>query len=225
MKGEKDLPFELRAIIFDLDGVLVDSEDLHTRAKVSTLAHFGLQSPPQLFDQFKGRTDAMFFQELLSQNPHWDIHWKTLVSYKTQEFIRLYPELKPIPGAKDFIQTALTRSLSLAVVTSATERSQEVAFDLLNLRESFSVVINASHVNNHKPHPEPYLLAKDKLGPELSNHSLVIEDSPSGIQAAKAAGLFVIGITTTFPSTLLKKAGADHITESYSNLKAKLFKI
>src|SRR6478736_8205373 len=104
--SEELFPEALAGIFFDLDGVLVDSEKLHARTKKETLQHFGVDVGMEVCLEFCGQTDEDFFAAMRARYPQLKTDIDTLLQYKTEAFIHLYPELQPIPGALQFINQA-----------------------------------------------------------------------------------------------------------------------
>lgn len=129
----------IKHIIFDLDGVLVDSEHLHAKAKRETLTHFGISHHVD-YESFNGLTDQDFFQAMKVANPQLTTDMNTLLTFNRNKFISFYPEVHPIEGAKDFLTAAIEREIKLSNVTSATKMSQEQALKLLKVYDHFSII-------------------------------------------------------------------------------------
>lgn len=211
----------LKNIIFDQDGVLIESEHLHAESKKITLEHHGIHLPHYSFDKYTGRTDNAFWDEIRTEYPQLSIDNVSLNHHKKDIYTQMMSELRAIHGAVEFIDWARAQGKTLGVVTSSDTFYQTIAFKFLEISEKIDYVVNADAVLKHKPDPEPYLKMKEILGGD-SSQSIVIEDSPSGIQAAKGAGLFVVGLTTSFEAERLKLAGADLIVANYEELKKHL---
>jgi len=208
-------------LIFDMDGVLVDSEPLHKRAKQMAFQEFGIQFPGSTYDNYKGRPDATMFQEVLAGRSVDEI--AEILHRKHQFFEKIEHELQPIPGAADFVKWASGR-YRLALATSATPRNRAVALQALGIADYFEVVVDTARFQRPKPDPEIFGVAMRDLG--LSPMDCwIIEDSLAGIQAAEAAGCYTVGITTTFDAGSLSAAGADLIVESFQELRSALEKL
>ena len=204
-----------------MDGVLVDSEPLHKRAKQMAFQEFGIQFPASTYDNYKGRPDATMFQEVLAGKSVDEI--AQILHRKHQFFEKIEHELHPIPGAGEFVKWASGR-YRLALATSATPRNRAAALQTLGVADYFEVVVDTARFRHPKPDPEIFMVAMRDLG--LSPRDCwIIEDSLAGIQAAKASGCYTVGITTTFDAGSLSSAGADMIVESFQELRSALEKL
>ena len=207
-----------QAILFDLDGVLVLSEAIHDRAREAVLDHYGIFIPEDEQALFRGQTTEAVFEQVSRDFARGRVSAEEMVELKR----RLYYEqaerdLAPVPGALDFVRRLAEADVRLAVVTSATRESQGFAFERFGLAPYFSAVVTADDVARGKPDPEPYRLGAERLGVAPSN-CLVIEDAVSGIRAAKAAGCTAAGLTTSFPASALREAGADAVVDDFEAL-------
>jgi beta-phosphoglucomutase len=209
------------ALIFDFDGVIIDSEPLHAEAKRLTLEHFQIPYPPGLFSNFKGRTDADFFYYVASELAQGSASESELDGFKRQQYLVLFEEVKLVPGVLDFIKTARRKFARIGLASSATLRDFSLAMHKYPLESWFDVIITGEDTLRHKPHPEPYLKALAALRVSAAD-SLVIEDSPNGILSAKSACCTVIAITTTFSAAQLSAAGADFVVPSFAGLEQAL---
>lgn len=196
----------------------MDSEPLHKRAKELAFRDFGLQFPASTYDSYKGRPDATMFHEVLSGKSVDDI--AEVLHRKHQWFEKMEHELQPIPGAADFVKWA-AEQYRLALATSATPRNRAAALQTLGVADYFEAVVDTARFHRPKPDPEIFIVAMRDLG--LSPRDCwIIEDSLAGIQAAKAASCYTVGITTTFDAGSLSAAGADMIVESFQELRSAL---
>ena len=212
---------QYKAIIFDLDGVVINTEPLHARAKRMAFEHYGVDVPEDMYAEFRGRADRDMVEGVVEQFGPPSLEWKKVLARKDELFNELEHEIELIPGVADFIALARQHFEKLAMVTSATRRNQEYALRRFGLESFFDVVVTANETTRTKPDPEPYLTALSKLAiePELC---LVVEDSTHGIAAANAAGCEVVAITTSFSSDELAKANPRHIVGSYKELTSLL---
>jgi HAD superfamily hydrolase (TIGR01509 family) len=213
----------LQALIFDMDGVLVNSEFLHQQAGAQALLDHGIQVPfAELHSQFKGQTDWDMFQKIMQmESPRFgsldqDKLIQSLITTKGQVFQKLLPQVTLIPGVKRFLQQSRVYYAQLGLTTSAARWEQTAIFETFELGSFFEVVVTADDVKRAKPDPEPYRLTVAQLGGVRCG---VIEDSLHGIQSAKEAGCLVIGITTSFSHNELQEAGAMITVDSYSELQ------
>jgi len=208
---------EFQAILFDLDGVIVLSEDLHARAKQVTLEKYGIAYPDSLFKDFKGRPDLVFWNYVSEKLAYGRFSVDELDSHKRSIFLSISDEMTTVPGALDFIAKARESFPHMALVSSATEPDLMVSEKRFGLLKWFDVVQLGEDTLHHKPHPEPYLKALCKLGVPASR-AVVIEDSPNGIRSACAAGCKVIGITTGFTAAELMEAGAEVVATDFREI-------
>ena len=178
------------AVIFDMDGVLIDSEPLHMKAKLETFRAFELDVPQAIFSSFYGRTDFDVIGEVVERF-----------------------------GVLDLLRDLKRRGMRLALVTSASPANKALAFRRFDLGRFFEFALTSADVRRHKPDPEPYQTAVDRL--EVSpRQTLVIEDSPNGIRSARGAGCAVVGLTTTFPPDELRAAGAEPVFDDTDSLRS-----
>jgi beta-phosphoglucomutase len=206
-----------QACIFDFDGVIIDSEPLHARAKQATLDNFQIEYPPTLFTDTKATTDKMFF-EFVSNNLAGEVATaEEMDAFKRQVYLNLFENVRLVTGIQEFLPLARRTFKKLGLATSATVRDFSLAEQKYQLRRWFDIIITSEDTTMHKPNPEPYLKAMSKLGVAGSD-TLVIEDSPNGIQAAKSADCTVAAITTGFEPNELRLAGADMIVASFAEL-------
>lgn len=188
----------LKAIIFDMDGVLVDSEPFIREAAVNMFAERGVTVQPEDFLPFTGAGEDRFIGGVAEKydvalDPERD-------KDRTYE---IYGEiakgkLHPLPGVHDFIDRARSKGLKLAVASAADKVKVEINLREMGLsREIFDAVVTGSDVTHKKPDPEIFLKAAELMGMQPAE-CLVAEDAMNGIKAARAAGMRCLGITTSF---------------------------
>jgi HAD superfamily hydrolase (TIGR01509 family) len=207
----------IQAIIFDLDGVIIDSEALHNEAVAAAVATRGFIVPDTLFDEFMGVPDAALLDHI---NRHYlggrcDV--AELLADKQAAYLGVAHQVRAIPGAVEFIHAARPHFQAFALATSALKTNQQLAFDQLDLHRFFDAVVTADDVTRTKPDPQPYLLAVDRLGLHAGK-CVVIEDSLNGVRAGKGAGCTVLGLTTTYSAGALSAAGADRVCASFDEI-------
>ncbi len=208
---------DFQAVIFDLDGVIINSEELHARAKRRTLDRFDIQYSENIFDDFKGRPDLDFWSYVVHKLTGDTFSVSCLDGYKRIVYISLADEISLIPGVMEFIRQMRESFPRMALVSSATMPDFSIADQKFSLKPWFDQMILGEDTEMHKPHPEPYLMALTRLGAKAPE-TIVIEDSPNGVKSAKAAGCYVLGIATGFTTSELKAAGADHAAETFEAL-------
>ena len=210
---------QFSALIFDMDGVIVDTEALHAEAKRTTFEHYQLEVPENLYAEFRGRSDEDMVEHVVREFGPARLSAADVLNYKHAVFRTLHEKVAPVDGVLDFIRQARRHFDKLAVTTSATKDNQEFTFDKFDLQPYFDVVVTAKEIRRTKPHPDPYLITTRQLGLDPAS-CLVIEDSKNGILSAKAAGCVVVAITTSFSKSELKEANAeyDYVVDSYPEL-------
>jgi HAD superfamily hydrolase (TIGR01509 family) len=203
------------AVIFDLDGVIIDSEPLHERATRAAGAEHGIDVPDAVFDAFRGQTDEAIAAHLAERAD--DVAPSAILAAKHAAYEALIDDLTLMPRVLDLIQALTAQRRPLALVTSAARRDQERTFARFDLAPYFRVVVTAGDVSQAKPHPEPYQQAVQRL--EIAPSACwVIEDSTHGVTAARRAGCHVVGFCSSFAAPALKEAGAHHTIHAYDEL-------
>ncbi len=205
-----------RALIFDLDGVIIDSEPLHEKAKKVTFDRYGLQVAEHEYRAFQGKPDRDMIEHVVRVCADGLLDVDEVIAIKQSVYRDLVHELKPVPGAISFIQRA-ARHYTLALTTSAVPANQQIPFDMFGLHSYFKLVVTADDISRPKPDPEPYEVTLRKLGMKGEN-CLVIEDSVNGVLSAAGAGCFVAGLTTSFAPGELREAGAHFTVDSFREL-------
>jgi HAD superfamily hydrolase (TIGR01509 family) len=196
----------IKGVLFDMDGVLVDSEEFMCEAAIRMFSEKGLLVKKEDFLPFVGAGENRYLGGV-AEKYSCDFN---LEKDKTRAY-QIYAEitigkLVPLPGVHDFINRCRSRSLKLAVATSADRVKMEINLAALGLPENtFDHTVNGLEVERKKPFPEIYLEAALRLGLQ-PEECLVVEDAVSGIDAAKAAGCKCLALTTSFPSEKLVRA-------------------
>lgn len=204
-------------LIFDMDGVIINSEELHARAKRMTLHKYDISYPENIFDDFKGRPDLDFWRYVVRELSFEQYSVAGLDGYKRNVYISLADELSLVPGVMDFIRNVGPNFSRIGLVSSATRADFAVAEAKFRLQQWFDVIVLGEDTRHHKPHPEPYLKAMTLLKTRPAE-TMVVEDSPNGVISAKSAGCHVVAITTSFPEEQLQRAGADFVAGSFDEI-------
>ena len=207
----------ITALIFDMDGVLIDSEPAHKLAKQRAFAQSGITLPEAVYDQYKGRPDETMMSELVPTLPSLEVGVQEMLLRKHREFEAVEHLAQPIAGAKDFVIWAKTK-FRIALATSATSRNRQAALKTLGLSHAFDFIVDASGFSIPKPDPQIFQIALRGLN-AAPTECLVIEDSLAGVIAGKAAGCRVAAIATSFKEELLQRAGADQVIHSFKDLR------
>ena len=205
-------------ILFDLDGVVIDSEPLHCKTKALALDVFQIQYPEDIFDKFKGVPEDKFFM-YVSEYLDPQHRSYTLLQKKRQEILAEFlPELPTVDGFFDFIKFLKNKNIRTVLVTSSTNQELVNIDKHLNILTLFDKIVSADSTKKHKPNPDPYLKALEIIQVNKEN-TIVIEDSPNGIISGKKAGCRVYALTTSFSKEDLTQAGADKIFDDFEQLK------
>jgi len=203
-------------VVFDLDGVIVDSHPLHKRAWRGFLASVGKEvSESDLDFILEGRRRRDILIHFLGDLS--DTEVQEYGNKKDEYFRQASSELEPVPGTVEFIRTVKKAGLRLAVATSASRQRAQWTLQQLNLAEYFDVVVTGDDVLQSKPDPTIYRLAAQRL--EVSPERLVaIEDSVCGVRSAESAGLRCLGIATGRNVHPLILSGADRVVSTLVGL-------
>lgn len=195
----------LKGVLFDLDGVLVDTMKLHDEAWRKAIAKYGLEVSKEEIYRREGEKGTVTAHDLLvkaGQNPYPEMIQNLI--FEKEKIFKKYPKAQIFPGAFTCVEFLHRQGHALALVTGSFLAEVQVTLpdDFLKL---FKAVITADSVHYGKPHPEPYLLALEKLGLRPSQ-AVVIENAPYGIRSAKAAGLACVAVETSLPRSYLLEA-------------------
>jgi beta-phosphoglucomutase len=195
-----------RGVVFDLDGVLADSEPLHVRAWIEVLGGLGISPEmigPQTLAAWVGVPDVLMVGGIverfgLPKTP------EELLAGKRAAYRELIPKaLTCFPGVAE--ELASWDGAPLAIATATPRREAELMLATLGLTRSFRVLVAGDEIQRPKPAPDCYLQAASGLGLDPASCAAV-EDAPHGVRAARAAGLHVLGVTTSFPRERLQEA-------------------
>jgi HAD superfamily hydrolase (TIGR01509 family) len=204
-----------RALLFDLDGTLAETDSLHLPTWVDVLRPHGIEVDEEFYrDNISGRSNSKVVEDLLPGLPAED--GRDLTEAKEASFRERTHELEPLPGLMDFMREAKGRGLSLALVTNAPLPNVDAVLLALELGEFFEEVILSDEVGPVKPDPAPYRAALEKLG-VASGEALAFEDSTSGIASAVGAGIPTVGIASTQAPETLAQAGAFLVAEDFTD--------
>ena len=212
----------IKAVLFDMDGVLYDSMPIHVQAYDETLSKWGLKAEPEDIYMMEGRTGHSTIDIIIKNN--WGRNAtqeekETIYAQKAKRFVELNTVAKLIPDVMEVLEKVKRLGLMRIIVTGS---GQPTLFN--NLDEHFpgfferDLMVTAYDVQYGKPHPEPYFmgLKKANLKPD---EAIVIENAPLGIESAVAAGIYTIAVNTgPLPDEVLLKAGANAIFPSMKAL-------
>ncbi len=213
----------LKAIIFDFDGIITDSEPVHLRMFQKVLGEMGLTiSEKDYYDIYLGMDDKGCFSTVLRSNgieSNFE-HIQSLIDKKTvylMDYIK--DNLFIYPGVVEFIENSSKKYL-LAIASGALRHEIEFILEGAGIRSAFNIIVSAEDVSEGKPNPECFIMALDRLNeisgqPITTADCLVVEDSIAGIEAAKAAGMRCAAVTNTYSPDRLKMADlvVDRVTD------------
>lgn len=186
----------IKAVIFDMDGVVVNNHEFHFKAWMAFADKYGFELDEEIYkDTFNGKTNRDIFN-LIFEDPT-DEEIAEYSDEKESMYRELYyDEMAVHTGLLDFLSAIKRQRLPVALATSAPTENVDWILDNLQLRPVFDVVVDGSEVDNGKPDPEIYRTVCDKL--EIDpKFCLVFEDSRAGMESAKEAGCMVCGVATS----------------------------
>tara|TARA_Y100001970_G_scaffold23435_1_gene27558 strand:+ start:37023 stop:37676 length:654 start_codon:yes stop_codon:yes gene_type:complete len=204
----------IKAILFDMDGVVIDSEKLYSLSETNLLAQYGVKFDDSDWLKIKGCTESQFY-DLVYSKFNIEVPRKKLMNMG-REFLKdtFTKKLNYMDGFHE-VHSILKKKYKLALVTSTGEELAKHVDKLLSIKKKFDLMITSIDTNLHKPNPDPYLTAMNRLN--LKPHEcIVIEDSIQGIKAGKAAGCNVIALEGSLNKKFLIEA--DKIISSFYDL-------
>jgi beta-phosphoglucomutase len=209
-------------VIFDMDGVLVDSYRAHLQSWQEAAGAFGVQMSPQDFARTFGRTSREIIRQLWPATFSDDQVNRFDLAKEARYREILESDFPEMPGAAQLIRTLHDAGFKLAVGSSAPPENVAVLLRRLHNGNLFTATVSGAEVEHGKPDPEIFLLAASKLAlsPE---RCAVIEDAPTGLQAAKRAGMVAIALPGTAPIDVLRQH-ADFVTESLASLTPQMIR-
>lgn len=208
---------DTRAVVFDMDGVLVDSGAHHREAWVRMLGELGRTAAPGFWRQTIGRPSVDAVPLLLGE-PVSPAEARRLARRKQEHYVALAASNPPaVAGVTGFVEMLVGRGVPLAVATSARRLDAMALLGPLGLVERFDAIVTVEDVTRGKPDPEVYRLAASRLGvpPETC---LVFEDAIVGVQAARRAGMRAFGVATAYEPDDLLAAGAERVVATFEGL-------
>jgi beta-phosphoglucomutase len=217
----------IKAILFDFNGVIIDDETIQMKAYQEVLSGHEIALTEELYFGALGMDDRTFVRSMFehAKKPLSDALLEELLGAKTDLHRQMIEELPLFPGVLTFLKAA-SREFQLGLVSMANLVEVSYVFQRANLTPLFSVIVTAEDASVCKPAPDCYLAGLLKLNefrqherqlPLLASECLAIEDSPPGIQSARAAGMRTLGITNTVSDEALRAAGADVVTKSLAD--------
>ena len=192
-----------KAILFDMDGVLIESEFLMRDAAIQALSDYGIQARHEDFLEFTGMGEDRFVGGVAEKHGHTYVAAMKELAYDYYGQ-RVMAEAHIPQGVKEMLHTLYEKGITLAVCSAADLRKVRYNIQAIGVDESiFTALVTGSDVARKKPFPDIYLEGARRVGMEPGD-CLVVEDAISGIQAAHAAGMDAVGVPTTFSKEELK---------------------
>ncbi len=220
----------LKAVLFDFNGVIVNDESIHQELIDEILLGENLRpSESEYRELCLGRSDRACLGDILSRRGRVvsEDYLTKLIKSKAKAYQQRLEQLENLPiypDLKDFLAQIQARGLSMAVVTGALRVEAELVLNRAGIASYFRVIVAGDDLKASKPEPDGYLLAVERLNRQDFNWQLqpsdclAIEDTPAGIQAAKRAGIQVVGVANTYPFHILQRQ-ANWAVDSLSELE------
>jgi len=202
-----------------MDGVIIDSEEIHKKAYFETFNTLGLDVSEELYKSLTGSSTINAFQKLVA---HFDLTHdpNELVLQKRKRYVEYFesdPTLDLVTGVEDIIKYFYSKEITLVLASSSAMVNINRVFNRFDLNQYFTAKISGADLTQSKPHPEIFEKAA-VLGNTEKKHCVVIEDSDNGIKAANDAGIFVFGYNNPLVSDQTLEH-ADHVITDFEKLK------
>ncbi|MBU7586627.1 MAG: HAD-IA family hydrolase [Nostoc sp. TH1S01] len=207
----------LAAVLFDLDGTIVNTDPIHYQAWQQMLADYNINIDEKFYkSRISGRLNPEIVKDILPQlSP---AEGQKFADDKEALFRELASHLQPLSGFAELIAWTETHQLKRALVTNAPRLNVEFLLEVLGIKEAFHTVILAEDCTAGKPDPAPYQAALNKLKINAEK-AIALEDSPSGIRSAVAAGIPTIGIASTHDPQILQTVGGFMAIPDFTDLQ------
>lgn len=211
-----DIPYE--AIIFDMDGTLLESTEADFLAWVRVFERYGNTLSYEKYVTMLGIRSANVIKDFLGITNPTDVD--RILIEKFECFVDVVNEkpVQPVPFAGDLLRQAFSSPLKVALATSSRKEKMNLLLTQLRFKQYFDVLVTGEEVERSKPAPDIFLMAAQRLGIDPAA-CIVVEDGPIGVTAAKKAGMKAIAITATTPADRLTEA--DLVIDSYENIDLK----
>ena len=199
---------KITTIVFDMDGVIIDSEPIHHRTLSELFFELGIQISSQEFNSFIGSSTRNMW-ESLKLNHSLKRNIKDLIQLdetRYLDFLTKIEKLKPIEGVEKWLKYARENGFKVVLASSASQKNIDLVLSKLDFPDYFDLIVSGAELENSKPHPEIFLRAALKID-SLPEDCLVIEDAEKGIEAAIAARMFCLGFEN-------KNSGSQDLSKS-----------
>jgi HAD superfamily hydrolase (TIGR01509 family) len=211
----------LKALLFDLDGTLAETNPVHRLSWEEVLKPYGYDVTWDFYrDRISGRLSPEIVSDLLpGLSPE---EGQAIAEAKEANFRERAGTLEPLPGLLDFIAEGQKKGMKVSLVTNAPKENVFTMLRVLDLDEAFEPVILADEVGVGKPDPAPYKAILEALGVS-ADEAVAFEDSPSGIASSVAAGIPTVGVASTHAPEKLEELGVDLVVRDFADPKLETF--
>ncbi len=213
------MTIKVKAIIFDMDGVITNTMPDHYRVWRQVFAREGIAvSSPQIYQREGQRGITSIIEIFKEHQKDISIAKARLILARKERMFKKIVKRRFIRGSRTFIKDVLRKGFRLALVTGTSRHELD---ELLpkSIQERFEVIVTGSDVKNGKPHPEPFQQALRRLK-LMAKYAVVIENAPFGVESAQKAGLRCLAVETSLPKIYLKKASS--VFKSIKDLRARV---
>ena len=209
---------ELKAVIFDMDGVLIDSEPIHVEIEKKLFDRLGIVVSETVHRSFMGASNEFMYSDIKSR---FDLKESVAELMEIDESFRYdyFNHLEIIPlneGVISLLHEIKTDGIKLAVATSSSPAIANILLKRCGIVSYFDAIVTTVEAGKSKPAPDVYLLAAQKIGVSPED-CIVFEDSPNGLSAAKSAGMFCVVIQSD-PEIIKELSGADYLIQSFTKM-------
>ncbi|MDC1141811.1 HAD family phosphatase [Planctomycetota bacterium] len=183
----------IKAILWDMDGTIVDTERLVYDVIVSSFKHVAeIDLPEETWNSLLGQSEQDFFKAMRAKYSLTNEDAMAIHQHFNANYVPMLKSVTPLSGVNDLCRR-LAKTHRQAIVTGSTAEQAATVLQTLGIQDCFEFIVASGQYQHGKPHPEPYLMTAEKMGVTPAE-CLVLEDSPSGIASSKTAGMFTVGV-------------------------------
>lgn len=205
----------LKALLFDLDGTLANTDAVHFPAWMEVLRPHGIEVTREFYDErLAGRVNADVVDDVLPDLS--EEERRKLIEDEEERSRDRAAQIGPLPGLRSLLNEERRRGLTLALVTNSVQADADQILEPLEFGGAFDPVVYPSEVSASKPDPAPYLEILDRMGIE-AGEALAFEDSVTGAEASRAAGIRTVGISSAHTPEELKEAGVELVIGDFED--------
>lgn len=205
----------LKALLFDLDGTLCNTDAVHFPSWMEVLRPHGFEVTREFYDErLAGRVNADVVDDLLPDLS--EKERRELIDEEEERSRYRAAKIGSLPGLEDLLEGARERGLAVSLVTNSVRADADQILEPLNLTEAFDPIVFPDEVSESKPGPAPYLELLDRLGIE-GEEALAFEDSVTGVKASRAAGIPTVGISSVYSPEELKDTGVELVIGDFAD--------